>query len=810
MPVQVMGIFEKIFNWVYDKILSPVIDFVAGLITDLLEWLFKNILAPFLEQVFMPLMDIIGAAIMDFFFMFIYGLYCGLLELIDVVQYGFDVLIGLQDITYIDAAGNTHSTTLLNYIFYDDFIRNVLIAITLSAFGLALIFAIYSTARSALDFDFENKRPVSRILAMTLKTMISFLIVPLIVIAGLDMASVVLKQVAYAISGGNDQTIAQILFGISTMNAHRDDVEYSIDVNPWQGIKAGSMSYADASNYLHISQVDYFIGYIGGAFMLIIMALSMITFVRRIFDLVLLYITSPYFAATMVLDEGATYSKWRETFIGKVLMGFGSAIGMRVFLMLVPIIMDDRIQFSNDKFMDAVGGYVIKLLFVLGGLYAVYKSSSMLTSLVSAGVAADEQALSSSMMHHAMSGGRRLSHSLSTGRAGKSDKDSDKKKSDITKSSKLSEGKAAGSQKFTKTAGLEGSYMFRGMPKIDGAKGAAGMKVKGPDGKEGGFDLLAGVNLDGDYSAKKNRHIADVEDNSEAMHNLFAEPDEIKKPMVELGENDVLSQDYSSSMKSMFHEDGPYFEKHKKQDDGLLSHNYGGAMRSMFQEKGPQFVKPDRKAQGGNKFDENKSSFAEESRGYDIGAKSFYSGDVSQLESSVLDISANIKEDYTRSAFGGFSSLSAGDKSFEVPEGYAAFPRLVPTDKLESRIDEMRSNAAPGTADYYSHLADSAKSGSYSAPTYSNGVNSGMSFSNFGGTGKMNVPQGFSIVPEIVPISVAADNADRYSSGRNGDYFKQYGQYLNTQMSAGSNSSIARDPAPITPTNPLAKQGDKK
>jgi hypothetical protein len=67
-------------------------------------------------------------------------------------------------------------------------------------------------------------------------------------------------------------------------------------------------------------------------------------------------------------------------FIAKVFTGFGAAIGMRVYLMILPLIMGGNIVFGQNT--TPTMNYVIRLLFILGGAWAVYKSSSMLTTLL--------------------------------------------------------------------------------------------------------------------------------------------------------------------------------------------------------------------------------------------------------------------------------------------------------------------------------------------------------------------------------------------------------------------------------------------
>ena len=120
MPIQTLGIFDKVFKWVYNKLLSPVIEWLADILGTIFEWIFDNILLGFLTDVFNLLWDHVGVKIANWLFAGIYKLYIEILTLVDCLQYCFDVLIGLQDIQYVDSNGVEQSGTLLNYIIFND------------------------------------------------------------------------------------------------------------------------------------------------------------------------------------------------------------------------------------------------------------------------------------------------------------------------------------------------------------------------------------------------------------------------------------------------------------------------------------------------------------------------------------------------------------------------------------------------------------------------------------------------------------------------------------------------------------------
>ena len=407
MPIQSLGIFDSVFDWVCDKIFDPIISWLSKILKSIFEWILDTIVIPLLLPVFEFLWNIVIANIADIFFTFIYNGFCQFLWLLDQLQSGFDVLIGLKDITYYsEATGQDTQTTLLQYFMNNDIIRNAMISITFIALGLSIIFAIYSVMRSTLDFDFEGKRPVGKVLNSVAKTMIAFLLVPTICIFGVSLVSIVLKQTCSAISGGSDASLGRWVLAISSIDAGRGNppVDFmnqkTSQINePWYSLLYEGMDYITFGAKIHVSHIDYLIGYAAIIFMMIVMIACLFTFIKRIFDIIILYITSPYFVSTIVLDDGEKFRKWRESFIARILVGFGSVIGMRIFLMMVPVIMNDNVKIFDSFAGNITGGYVIRLVFILGGMFAVYKSSTLLTGIISSSVAAEEN------MNNALLGG---------------------------------------------------------------------------------------------------------------------------------------------------------------------------------------------------------------------------------------------------------------------------------------------------------------------------------------------------------------------------------------------------------------------
>lgn len=396
-----MGIFSTIFNWVLNKIFAPVFNFIGGLISDALTWLFNAVLAPLLEDVLWPLIKMALELVFEIIAGVVYSLYAEILSLVDLMCSAFDVLSGLQNVTY-----KGQEMSLLEAVFQIDGFRNAYWYITFMGLLLAGVLAIYATIKSAIDLDFENKRPVSRVLSAFFKCFIQLFTVEFVIFFVIQLSVVILRGVntaMYQISGDTSggTTLGRMVFVVSSFKASRDEAwnlggANAKDIGIFDKVRKpfyelnGGKSYLNkdqVNDVFYFSKFDYVIGIALALFLLVIMACCLIVFVQRIFDMLLLYLVSPLFVGMIPLDDGEKFGSWRNMFIGKCFSGFGMVMAMKMYLMLCPSIMSGSIKFvKNSVEMD----YLTKMVFLLGGAWAVLKSGNIITSLISAEAGSSE------------------------------------------------------------------------------------------------------------------------------------------------------------------------------------------------------------------------------------------------------------------------------------------------------------------------------------------------------------------------------------------------------------------------------------
>ena len=121
------------------------------------------------------------------------------------------------------------------------------------------------------------------------------------------------------------------------------------------------------------------LGILAAGLIFLLLAGACLSCIKRIFDLLLLYLVSPYFAATISLDGGGKFKGWRELFIAKFFACFGSIFSMELFLILAPVISSSKVV---TFFPDTTADNIARLFFIFGAAYAIFKGNILFMSIL--------------------------------------------------------------------------------------------------------------------------------------------------------------------------------------------------------------------------------------------------------------------------------------------------------------------------------------------------------------------------------------------------------------------------------------------
>ncbi len=423
MEMSYLGIYE----WVYEKVLSnivtPVFDFVVSIINIAWGYVFQYILGPILLPVLqvvfywvIRVVEVLGAFMN-------YMQFIGYLVVVDCLEKAFDIFIGLEPVTYYPngRGGVAVTGSLLEVLFTSTAISEAFKVITLGGVGVALLLTIFGVAKSSFDLDFENKRPVSHVMKQLFKSVLGAFLIPFAVWFMIQLSMIILTTLNTAVSFNDDggrSTLGSTIFTIASVNAAWDsdsnmsswgtvaldegfgfkvldkaNPDFDITKEPRRNFYLNDTyeRYTNIPNvllYFDLSRFDYLMGGWTAIFLCVILFLCFLTVIRRIFEILLLYLVSPYFVAMMPLDDGEKFKQWFGMFMGKLFTGYGTVVLMKIYLMLMPLILRGGITAEG---MGGESRIVMAALYVMGGAWTVYKSGSLLTGLVNEAAGRMEQ-----------------------------------------------------------------------------------------------------------------------------------------------------------------------------------------------------------------------------------------------------------------------------------------------------------------------------------------------------------------------------------------------------------------------------------
>ncbi|MCL2096092.1 MAG: hypothetical protein FWH10_04225, partial [Oscillospiraceae bacterium] len=287
---------------------------------------------------------------------------------------------------------------IMNMFFTSSIMRYLFWGMTLISLALCMACSIVAVINSMGDS--QVKRPVGQVIGTIGKTMFTFLIVPVLIMVAINLSGIILRQVNQVFdmgtTGSSQQPtsmataiIAASLTEDSVRNVPAGEIRALELEKQKRNLLSGRITWKEPIQFIGIFdpfQMYLIPSIITAWFCLMIMIMVLMMFSRRVYELLLLYIASPFTICSMPLDGGAKFKAWREAFISKVLSGFSSVFTIKVVILMMPLIWTSGITLIDyNETYDTV----LKLMIMAGGMYAAYKSHTLINNLLMLGGGGD-------------------------------------------------------------------------------------------------------------------------------------------------------------------------------------------------------------------------------------------------------------------------------------------------------------------------------------------------------------------------------------------------------------------------------------
>lgn len=313
--------------------------------------------------------------LINWFYDLLYGLQKSICYIIDFIREIFLKLAGIETVV-VDGS----EQDLLTHFLTSSDVKNAFWGVFLVSIILLFIFVAIAIIKSEMS-EGQQKRTKAQIITKALTSFMLFLLVPTILIMGITLTNVVMSGINASMTGAMVTGTTTSSIGGQVLVTTGQDAfignatERELIENMF---KSGQLDYNKISvvkEYYNLADINYFVGILSSIVILVMFSLSSISFVQRLFDIIMLFIISPTLVSTIPLDDGQRFKLWREMVVSKVLGCYGIILAMNLFFLIIPQI--GNITFFDNNFKNGI----VQLLFIIGGSFALTKANMVISQL---------------------------------------------------------------------------------------------------------------------------------------------------------------------------------------------------------------------------------------------------------------------------------------------------------------------------------------------------------------------------------------------------------------------------------------------
>lgn len=293
-------------------------------------------------------------------------LFLWLLQLIDGIMEIFSAISGVATVTY-----HGEQVNLIELLVGDSTVGAIFWCIFILAVGLSCIFAIVGLVKNMV----ANNRTVSGVVGKFFLSLLGTMAMLVVVVLGILIANSVLQLIANIFQISNTTKLSTALFDacagdwINGYSKAEFDVS-SLTVRDIFGDYNAALFGIWPTSWKCNGMVDpnkflYFPSLVASIALGIAMIVAIVNLAKRIFEIVFLYLVMPISMSTLAADDGARFKVWRETFITKVVLAYGAVFSVNVFVLILPLLSQMRIEgiggFGNSLFLIfmIIGGAMV-------------------------------------------------------------------------------------------------------------------------------------------------------------------------------------------------------------------------------------------------------------------------------------------------------------------------------------------------------------------------------------------------------------------------------------------------------------------
>ncbi len=338
-----------------------------------------------------------------------------LLMLVDGIMNIFSSISGIITVDY-----GGEQVNLIELVITGNSIETIFWCIFILAVGLACIFTIVAVIKNMI----ASNKNMSSIIGKFFLSLLGTMAMLAVVMLGIIIANSLLVMIAEIFQLENSTKLSNAIFNacvgdwlngysmaevdittltVSDIFGDYNSAVFGIWPTSWKG-----NGMVDPNTFLYLPSL------IAGVALAIAMIIAVINLAKRVYEIALLYILMPVSMATLSLDDGSRFKNWREMFITKMLLAFGSLFAINIFLLVLAMI--TQITIDGDDFTNSI----FLIFMIIGGAMMIPAGQSMFARLFGT---ADDMHAGGGFLRGAFYGGR-IASALTIGTAMKAIKGS--------------------------------------------------------------------------------------------------------------------------------------------------------------------------------------------------------------------------------------------------------------------------------------------------------------------------------------------------------------------------------------------------
>ena len=291
-------------------------------------------------------------------------LFLWLLKLVDGLMEIFSAISGITDVTY-----KGEKVNIIEFLAGDSTVNTIFWCIFILAIGLTCIFTIAALIKNMINSQRNVSTIVGKFFLALLGTMAMLTVLFLIIL----ISNSLLVLVSQIFQIGNTTKLSSALFNacagdwINGYSVSEFDIS-RLGVKEIFGDYTTGFVFPDKWKYNGMVNPDKFLylpSLIAGVALAIALVVAVLNLAKRVYEIVFMYFVMPMSMSTLPLDDGARFKTWRETFITKIVIAYGTVFSVNIFVLLLPLITRMRIDeisgFGNSMFLIfmIVGGAMV-------------------------------------------------------------------------------------------------------------------------------------------------------------------------------------------------------------------------------------------------------------------------------------------------------------------------------------------------------------------------------------------------------------------------------------------------------------------